>query len=323
MRRQPPLGDGVVLKPDEFRLLRDLFAERIGLSFGPESRLALERRLRERLVVLKLSSFAEYHHHLRFGARAAQEWDEAVDLLTTNETYFFREDRQLRAFQNELLPVLQISARAQRRLAIWSAGCSTGEEAYTIAILVHQSGLFFPRRRLGSPPSWPSPGAVGLSAQPEDPIAWDVRIFGSDISKRCVATARRGVYAASSFRATPPEFRRAYFDESPDGWHVSETIRQLCQFGQTNLLDDRYHAFGRADVIFCRNVLIYFDARARKAAIAALYERLNPGGILLLGHSESLLNVSTAFELLHLREDLVYRKPLSARPPNSLPDPST
>jgi chemotaxis protein methyltransferase CheR len=288
-------GDSIVLKPDEFRLLRDLFVARTGLQFGAEARFALERRLRERLMVLKLGSFADYHQYLRFGSHASAEWDEAIDLLTTNETYFFREDRQLRAFQNEVLPMLEVQGRARRRLAVWSAGCSTGEEAYTIGMLVHQSGLF-PRR--------PIPG---------EPPPWDVRIYGSDISRRCVAAARRGVYGESSFRATPAESRRAYFHERPDGWHVAEPIRQLCHFGQMNLLDeDRSRVLGRADAIFCRNVLIYFDARARKTAIEVLYDRLNPGGVLLLGHSESLLNVSTAFELLHLRDDLVYRKPLSA-----------
>ncbi len=307
MRRPPSFGETIVLKADEFRLLRDLFAARTGLQFGAESRFALERRLRERLMVLKLTSFAEYHHYLRFSTLAAAEWDEAVELLTTNETYFFREERQLRAFQNEVLPMLEVQARGRRRLAIWSAGCSTGEEVYTIAILVHKS-LLFPRRH-------------PLNDQP----AWDVRVYGSDISRRCVAAARRGVYGESSFRVTPPDTRRAFFHERPDGWHVTEAIRQLCHFGQMNLLDeDRSRILGRADAIFCRNVLIYFDARARKAAIEVLYDRLNPGGVLLLGHSESLLNVSTAFELLHLKDDLVYRKPLSARGrTNDAPDDPT
>jgi chemotaxis protein methyltransferase CheR len=306
VRRPPSFGDSITLKADEFRLIRDLFAARTGLQFGAESRFALERRLRERLMILKLASFADYHHYLRFGAHASAEWDEAVDLLTTNETYFFREERQLRAFQNEVLPMLEVQARGRRRLAIWSAGCSTGEEVYTVAILVHRS-LLFPRR------------------QPlTDKAAWDVRIYGSDISRRCVAAARRGVYGESSFRVTPEDTRRAFFHDRPDGWHVTESIRQLCHFGQMNLLDeDRSRVLGRADAIFCRNVLIYFDARARKAAIEVLYDRLNPGGILLLGHSESLLNVSTAFELLHLRDDLVYRKPLSARDVNSAPDEPT
>jgi chemotaxis protein methyltransferase CheR len=310
-----------VLKPEEFRMLRDLFATRTGVKLSVEARFALERRLRERLIVLHLETFADYHHYLRFGARAADEWDEAVDLLTTNETYFFREERQLRGFQQELLPLLQAQGRAQRRLTFWSAGCSTGEEAYTIAILIHQSGLFFPRRRM--PPSPP------LSAFPEDPSTdaaalWDVRIYGWDISRRCVAAARRGVYRESSFRATSDEVRRSCFVAEPDGWRVTESIRHLCRFGKMNLLDEeRSKALGKADAIFCRNVLIYFDARARKTAIEVLYDRLNPGGVLLLGHSESLLNVSTAFELLHLKDDLVYRKPAAAHGAAKITDPLT
>ena len=326
MRRTPPFGDAVTLKPDEFRLLRDLFAARTGLHFGPEARFTLERRLRERLMVLKLSSFAEYHHYLRFGMNASEEWDEAIDLLTTNETYLFREERQLRAFQNEILPMLYAQARLRRRLTIWSAGCATGEEVYTIAVLVHASHLF-PRRDPGAsmmPPLRVSPGSDTAPKElPARATTWDVRIYGSDISRRCVAAARRGVYSESSFRATSPDLRRAFFQEKSDGWHVSETIRQLCHFGQMNLLDEeRSRALGKADAIFCRNVLIYFDARARKAAIEGLYERLHPGGVLLLGHSESLLNVSTAFELLHLRDDLVYRKPISAREAGSTSEPA-
>jgi chemotaxis protein methyltransferase CheR len=292
-------------------MLRDLFATRTGVNLSVEARFALERRLRERLIVLKLESFADYHHYLRFGAGAVDEWDEAVDLLTTNETYFFREERQLRGFQQELLPILQAQARGHRRLTLWSAGCSTGEEAYTIAILIHQSGLFFPRRRAAPTP----PLSAFPAASPSDGVSlWDIRIYGSDISRRCVAAARRGVYGESSFRATPDEIRRACFVAQEDGWRVSESIRQLCRFGKMNLLDEeRSRALGKADAIFCRNVLIYFDARARKTAIEVLYDRLNPGGVLLLGHSESLLNVSTAFELLHLKDDLVYRKPLAAR----------
>jgi chemotaxis protein methyltransferase CheR len=311
-------GDGITLKPDEFRLLRDLFANRAGLQFGPELRFALERRLRERLMVLNLTSFAEYHHYLRFGMYAAAEWDEAIDLLTTNETYFFREERQLRAFRYELLPMLHQQSRGRRRLAVWSAGCSTGEEAYTIAILLYQSQLFPRRRAMGAP--------VGAeAARPDDPVqdplrgdgqGWDVRVFGSDISRRCVAAARHGVYGENSFRATPREIRSAYFRECHEGWQIAEPIRQLCHFGQMNLLDeDKPRVLGNVDVVFCRNVLIYFDARGRRTAIERLYERLNPGGVLLLGHSESLLNVSTAFELLHLKDDLVYRKPMSAPGP--------
>jgi CheR methyltransferase, SAM binding domain len=140
-----------------------------------------------------------------------------------------------------------------------------------------------------------------------------VRIFGSDISRRCLTAARRGVYGPSAFRAMPVDLRRRYFTERADGAHVADDLRTICQFGHLNLLDTpRSTVVGRVDVIFCRNVLIYFDDVSRRRVIEMFYERLLPGGYLLLGHSESLLNVSTAFELVHLREDLVYRKPLSS-----------
>ncbi len=263
--------------------MRDLFVAKIGVHFGPETRFTLERRLRERLAVLKLTSFAEYYQYLRFHPLAMAEWEEAVELLTTHETYFFREDYQLRSFRDELLPMLAAAGRSRRRLSIWSAGCSTGEEVYTIAILLHESGLF---------------------------DGWDLHVYGSDLSKRCVATARKGLYGSASFRAMPAETKRKYFNVRHEGAQIEEPIRAICQFGQMNLLDeDKARLMGHHDAIFCRNVLIYFDAHARKRVIDIFHDRLFAGGVLLLGHSESLLNVSTAFELLHLKEDLVYKKP--------------
>jgi len=276
-------GGDVPLSVEDFSLLRDAFGARMGLSLSSSTKPALERRLRERLAVVNVETFAAYYQFLSFDPGADEEWEALYDLLTTSETYLFREDYQLRAFQDEVLPLLADQAKTRRRLTVWSAGCSTGEEVYTIAMLIHESSLF---------------------------SGWDVRVFGSDISKRCIGVARRGVYGPSSFRTTPKEKRRAYFIERPDGSHVVERIRAMCHFGQMNLLErDKARLIGRVDAVFCRNVLIYFDPHARRSTIDLFHERLYPGGVLLLGHSESLLNVSTAFELLHLKEDLVYRKP--------------
>lgn len=275
--------DEVHLELDEFRLLRDVINQHSGISFGADSRAVLERKLRERLAHHGCSSFGEYCQFLR-SERGKTELDEAVDLVTVNETYFFREDYQLRCFEREVLPGLAAEIGPKGRLSIWSAGCSTGEEVYSVAAAVRESGLF--------------------------PVA-EVRIFGSDISRRCVAAARRGVYGPSAFRQTPHELKRRYFTERADGVHVSDELRALCNFGQLNLLNpERAAVVGRVHVIFCRNVLIYFDNASRRRVIEMFYDRLLPGGFLLLGHSESLLNVSTAFELVHLREDLVYRKPV-------------
>ena len=274
------------LTMEDFRLLRDVFYEHAGLVYDESAMMLFDRRLGERLETLGLPSYQAYYKYLRFDARNLQEVEEAVERLTTKETYFFRQEYQLRAFQSELLPRLhQVNAK-QRRLLVWSAGCATGEEAYTLAALILESGRF---------------------------DGWDVRVIGSDLSKQCVAHARRGVYGPSSLRATSARDKQRYFYELEDGFHVQDSIKKLCQFGQMNLFDvGRGNLVGRVDAIFCRNVLIYFDVRSRKRVIDNLYQRLSPGGYLMLGHSESLLNLSTAFELVHLRDDLVYRKPVGA-----------
>ncbi len=271
---------------EDFRLLCDVVYEYAGLVFDESAMLQFERRLAERLEALALPTYQAYYKYLRFDARNRQELEEAVERLTTKETYFFRQEYQLRAFQTELLPRLALVNAASRRLQVWSAGCATGEEAYTLAALVLESDLFH---------------------------GWDARVIGTDLTKPSVAHARRGVYQASSLRATSGRDKERYFAARDDGFHVEDAVKKLCQFGQLNLLDSGRGSFvGRVDAIFCRNVLIYFDVRSKKRAIDNLYQRLAPGGYLMLGHSESLLNLSTAFELVHLRDDLVYRKPVGA-----------
>ncbi|HJL16207.1 MAG TPA: protein-glutamate O-methyltransferase CheR [Sandaracinaceae bacterium LLY-WYZ-13_1] len=276
---------GPTLAPDEFRLLRELINRFCGMDFSDDALYVFERRLRDRVRELGLDDFTQYYHHLRYHPNAKAEIEAAVDALVTNETYFFREDYQLRAFRQEILPELRerLDKENRRNLTIWSAGCSTGEEVYTLAILVDDSGLF---------------------------DGWDVRIFGNDISRRVLAVARRAHYGPSSFRAMPRRYLR-YFADDAEGRQVVPHIRAMCHFGHLNLLDhDRSALIGRADAVFCRNVLIYFDEAARRRVIDTFYQRLHPGGYLLLGHSESLLNSTTAFELVHLSTDMVYRRPL-------------
>jgi chemotaxis protein methyltransferase CheR len=280
-----PFGDDAHLGADDYRALRDLVNAFCGLELGPDQRQSVERRLRERLAILGLDDFAEYVRYLRADPTARGELEEAVECLTTKETYFFREAYQLRAFREEIIPMLAKQAAARKRLTVWSAGCSTGEEVYSIAsMLLDASELH----------------------------GYELLVYGSDLSRRSLAHARRAIYGQSAFRATTPEQKRRWFVERPEGWLVADRVRQICHFGHLNLLEaERAPAVGRVDVVFCRNVLIYLDARARKRVIDLFHERLYPGGVLLLGHSESLLNVSTAFELLHLREDLAYRRPVS------------
>jgi chemotaxis protein methyltransferase CheR len=269
----------------DFRLLRDLVNQFCGIYFADDSAYIVARRLRERLRDLGLDDFAEYYRYLQYHPKAQAELEAAAEVLTTNETYFFREAYQLRAFTDEILPIARQRAlsRGTKRLDVWSAGCSSGEEVYTIAILIDSTRLF---------------------------EGWDVRIFGNDISRRVLRKARAATYGSASFRAMIPEYER-YFIHTGEGKQVHPRIRSMCHFGHLNLMNRRRAAIvGRVDVAFCRNVLIYFDDASRRKVLDTIYERLHRGGYLLLGHSESLLHSSTAFEIAQLTTDIVYRRPV-------------
>lgn len=276
----------IPMSEEEFRLLRTTIHEHCGLWYRDGSAYLLEKRLQPRLQALGLPDFSAYHRYLRFDPGRDAELDEAADILTTNETYFFREPYQLHAFTREILPALAAANAGQRRLRILSAGCSTGEEVYTLAALVKESGLF---------------------------EGWEVEVVGSDISRRCVAQARAGAYGEHAFRMPDAAPMRRWFHLRGGKWVVDEALRAMVRFQRENLVSS--HALStvsRLDVVFCRNMMIYFDLPARRALLKRLHEKMRDGAWLLLGHSESLINVTADFELVHLTSDLVYRKPVGA-----------
>lgn len=279
--------NGIVMLDDEFRLLRDLVYSHSGLYFDDEAKYMLEKRLVRRLAANQLRTYREYYQFLKFNRKREQELEEIMDLLTTNETYFFREAYQLSAFSDEILPELcnrKLEAGQPRRIRIWSAGCSTGEEPYTIAMLMlEQSRL----------------------------QGWQLEIIGTDISQRVLQQARRGVYSRSSFRVTDDYYLHKYFESQDGGFRISDKVRQLVAISHLNLLDHtRMAMLGSFDLIFCRNVIIYFDQPAKKRVVEAFHGSLQHGGFLLLGHSESLMNITTLFTLRHFKNDMVYQKPL-------------
>lgn len=279
----------IPLPDDVFRLLRDFIHGYCGIYFDDGSKFLLERRLSRRLEQHRLKSFEEYYRFLRYDRKREDELVVLVDNLTTNETYFFRESPQLRAFSEEILPELRQTLADRKTLRIWSAGCSTGEEPYTIAILLLESGEW-----------WRD---------------WQVEILGSDISQRVLHTARKGVYKKNAHRATSPEMLSKYFIEEEKGnYRVIDMVRELVSFSSLNLLDPyKTGLVSNVDVIFCRNVIIYFDKEAKKKVISSFHDKLREGGYLLLGHSESLINISNAFLLRTLKNDMVYQKPLRGK----------
>ena len=276
--------ESIELPDDVFLLIRDFIRDYCGMYFDDNSKYLLERRLSRRVLLHQFKSFKDYYHFLTYDRRTDEELVEVIDSLTTNETYFFREEVQLKAFIEEIIPDLVARKDGGRKLKIWSAGCSTGEEPYTIAMLLMEAGY---DKKL------------------------DIEITGSDINQKVLAAARRGIYKRGSFRSSTDYYVQKYFKEDPPGnFKISDDVKKLVSFSYLNLFDPYKLSFLKdMDIIFCRNVIIYFNTASKKKLIGTFYDKLMPGGYLLLGHAESLMNISSSFELVHFKNDMVYRKP--------------
>jgi len=279
--------DTTRLSDAEFRLFSDLIRKRCGLHFSEDTRFIVEKRLARRIADSDFGSFAAYHYHLRNGPDSDEEFAAIVDALTINETYFFRERSQLEALVGEIVP--EVLARPSRRasarpVSIWSAGCASGEEPYSVVMMALDSGF--------------EPGR-------------DFKVYASDISRSVLRRSRCGVYREASFRETDPATRSRYFSEKEGQFKISDELKRHVDFVQLNLLDEsKISLLGMMDVILCRNVIIYFDLETKKRVMKTFARKIHAGGYLLLGHSESLVNVTTDFELKHLSNDLVYRRPV-------------
>jgi len=282
--------DIVDLPDDVFRLLRDYIKNYCGMYFDDNSKYLIERRLSRRVRMHQFKTFKDYYHFITYDRRRDEELVEVIDTLTTNETYFFREEAQLRAFTDEIAPEIAAGKERGRPFRIWSAGCSTGEEPYTIAMLLMEKGY---------------------------DSRFEIEITGSDINQKVLTSARRGIYKRGSFRTTDEAFLRKYFKEdAPGTFKIADEVKKYVSFSYLNLFDPYKLSFLKEfDVIFCRNVIIYFDIGSKKKLIDTFYSKLAPGGYLLLGHAESLMNISTAFELVHLKNDMVYQRPAQKAAP--------
>jgi chemotaxis protein methyltransferase CheR len=281
-----PADSDVAFSEEAFRLLRDFVHERYGLYFADGQKPSLSARLAGRLSALDLGSFEDYYHYLRFGPQRDEELRSMISHLTNNETYFYREQPQLQVFAGHVLSALKESKtkRGDRTLNVLSAGCSTGEEAHTLAMIVYDSGQFF----------W----------------NWNVQIIGMDVDEVALAKAREGIYFHNSFRALAPEARERHFNPVGAGAQVKDSIRKLVRLRCGNILDAAsYEGLPPLDAVFCRNVLIYFSDATMLRAIQLFHRALAPGGYLLLGHAESLSRISDIFTPIRFPGAMVYRKP--------------
>lgn len=270
----------------EFTQLRDFIYSQSGIFVADSRKYLVENRLAARLKDLNLNNFAEYHYYLQYDPGRRQELNRLFEVITTNETSFYRNPPQLKVFQDDVLPVVLEALRSQRqkRLRIWSAGCSTGEEPYTLAIILME----VLRAELSS---------------------WDIRITANDLSEAVLAAARTGAYNEYSLRTTPKEIVSRYFTRDGDRFLIRPEVKRLVSFGQINLSNrDQLKRVDRSQIVFCRNVIIYFDDEMKKNVIGAFYDNLVPGGYLFIGHSESLHNISRVFRPKHYPGAIIYRK---------------
>ncbi|HNR50531.1 MAG: protein-glutamate O-methyltransferase CheR [Bacteriovoracaceae bacterium] len=281
------LNTGRLQMTDEtFRLLRDFIYEHSGIFFPDNKKPQLENRLSLRIKANNLPDFEKYYYMLKYDPQSPREIRALFDSVTTNETSFFRSPPQIQAFQEKALPeILQRKAgEGDKTLRLWSAGCSTGDEPYTL-------------------------GMVALEVLGGAADGWDVKIFASDISEKALKSARAAVYNEYTLRSVPPEIKEKYFVPEDSQYRVCDDVRMLVEFQYMNFNDEkRVKLMQGLDVVFCRNVLIYFDDAARKRFVSQLYDNLNPGGYLFIGHSESLHNISRAFKLVHFPGALGYKK---------------
>jgi chemotaxis protein methyltransferase CheR len=274
----------VSISADDFARFREYFYRRTGIQFEPSKRYFVDKRLAERIRATGASGFRDYFAMLRFET-AGREWQKLVNDMTVNETYFMREDYQFTCLVDAMLP--EITARKARgeALRIWVMPSSSGEEAYTIAMFLLER--------------WPQLAA------------WDVEIVSSDIDTRILAQAQAGLYSARAVQHVPAAWMQKYFTREGDGWRISQTLRDAVAFTRVNLNDAAEVAAYRGfDVVFCRNLLIYFDDASRRQAAESFYDVLRPGGFICLGHSESMSRISSLFRIRKFPQAIVYQKPL-------------
>ncbi|HTZ18874.1 MAG TPA: CheR family methyltransferase [Dissulfurispiraceae bacterium] len=273
----------LVLTDATFRQLRDFIYEKSGIFIPDNKKYFIENRLGKRVQEKNLKGYEDYLYVLKFGGDR-NELTKLFDLVTTNETFFFREPQQFEVFGGELMAkiIAENTKSGRKDIRVWSAASSTGEEPYTIGMV--------------------------LLEKPET-AALRKDIFASDISESVLSSAAAAVYGSYAIRNIPDNFLKKYFASANQQYQLSAAVKSLVKFMKVNLIEDKDSKSIRGmDVIFCRNVLIYFDEKAKQKAVSLLYDALRPNGYLFIGTSESLHNITRAFKPTVINKVIVYQK---------------
>lgn len=259
------------ISTEEYQRFRRLIHDKSGIALGDRKQSLVQSRLSRRLRDLRLSTFSDYYD-LVLSDPTGEEFTRLLDLISTNKTDFFREPKHFEFLRDRILPELA----EEKRIRIWSSACSTGEEPYTIAMTLFEHA--------------------------QDPDQWDFKVLASDLSTRVLDTAAAGIYAKARFQDVPPEVLKRHFlrgrGATAGFFKVKPHLASVIRFRRLNLMDSRFPIKNPLDVIFCRNVMIYFDRPTQETLIEKFHRHLKPGGYLFIGHSESLQWVNHAFKSL-------------------------
>lgn len=273
----------ITISEDDFQKFQEYFYRKTGIQFEHSKRYFVDKRLVERIEATAHESFRSYFTMLRFQASGI-EMQALVNLMTINETYFFREEYQFHCLVNSILPEIVAKKKDQSPIRIWVIPSSSGEEAYSIAMCLLER--------------WP-----GINK-------WDVEIISSDIDTKILTQAREGKYSERSVKHVPRTYMQKYFRPTANGHQVSDDLKSAVEFTRINLMEAAdVRPYRNFDVIFCRNLLIYFDDVSRKQAAETFFDVLRPGGFICLGHSESMSRISSLYKIRKFPEAIVYQKP--------------
>ncbi len=278
-------NDVPVLEHETFEQLKQLVYQHSGIYLTENKRGFIENRLSKRLQSLSLNNYSEYLSFLISQGKQSGEIEKLINLVTITETNFFRDEAQLNALIEVVLPDLLKEKSAPEKIRILSVGCATGEEVYSIIMLIDNSfSEILKSERL--------------------------EIVGTDINHQALQKAYKGVYQSFSLRGIPPEYKKKYFQSKGDVYVIHPRIRKHIQFRHVSLIDSTAMLeLGKFDIIFCRNVLIFFDQMAREKSVLILSELLKPGGYLFVGQAETLHGLNHSLELVLFRKSMGYKKP--------------
>jgi chemotaxis protein methyltransferase CheR len=277
----------ITISDDDFEKFREYFYRKTGISFEPTKRYFVDKRLAERIEASGNDTFRAYFAMLRFQA-SGDELQQLTNLMTVNETYFLREEYQFQCMVDSLLPEIVSRKTDQGPIRIWCIPSSSGEEPYSVALYLSER--------------WP-----GIEQ-------WDVEIISSDIDTGILQKARAGRYSARSVQHVPAPWLKKYFSRVENEYQLSDDLRQAVEFTRVNLSEPAdTRAYRNFDLIFCRNLLIYYDDVSRKAAAETFFDALNPGGFICLGHSESMSRISSLYKVRKFPAAIVYQKSPEAR----------